>query len=256
MKSLEYVERIEPGQPEWTHCIGSHLNRYRFASKFVAGSRVLDAGCGVGYGTRVLLDGGASEIVAVDISEKAIGTAQKWFVHPRVRFVLDNCEQLGSIEGRFDTVMALESMEHFQDIKEFLKQVVRLLSPGGVFICSTPNALTTTAGKNGRPANPFHVKEYDAAGFRELLSRYFATIRITGQHPTAALHLGARVSVLWSNPFVRLGWLIQRMRGHQVPWTAPALIATEADYVISEANLESAEVLMAVCREPQGSTVD
>ncbi len=247
---MEYVERIEPGRPEWTDCIGSHLNRYRFGSKYVAGKRVLDAGCGVGYGTRVLLDGGASEIVAVDVSEDAVASAQKWFEHPRVRFVLDNCEQLTSIAGPFDTIVAFESMEHFQDRNAFLKQVTRLLSPGGVFVCSTPNALTTEAVKSGRPANPFHVREYSPEDFRQLLDGYFGDVRLTGQHPTAAFMLGGRISVLWSNPFVRLGWLIQRVRGHRVSWTCPRSVATEGDYVISEGNLERAEVVMAVCRQP------
>ncbi len=113
---MAHVERIEPHQEEWKQWIGSHLHRYRFASQFVAGKRVLDAGCGVGYGTRVLIEAGASEIVAADVSEAALMSAEKLFSHPRVRFVRDNCETLQAVAGSFDAIVALESLEHFQDV--------------------------------------------------------------------------------------------------------------------------------------------
>lgn len=247
---MEYVERIEPDQPQWKEYIGGHLNRYRFGSKFVAGRRVLDAGCGVGYGTRVLLDGGASEVVAVDISEKAIATAHQRFPDPRVRFVCEDCETLVSIQGPFDVIVAFESLEHFRNLSAFLSQVVRLLSPDGVFICSTPNALTTPPENNGRPANPFHVQEYAPDAFQQLLNEYFLTVDLTGQHPTAAFMLSTRVSILWSNPIVRLGILLQRTGGYRLPWRIPRSIATEGDFVISEGNLEAADVLLAICRQP------
>lgn len=247
---MEYVERIEPGQPQWRNYIGDHLSRYRFASKFVAGQRVLDAGCGVGYGTRVLLDGGASEVVAVDISDKAIAIAQESFSDSRVRFLRENCETLESIQGPFGAIVALETMEHFHDLRAFLKQVVRLLSPKGVFVCSSPNALTTPSGEGGRPANPFHVNEYTPSTFRDLLAESFRSVDMTGQHPTAALMLSNSMRILWSNPLVRVGRLIQRARGYHVPHTVPASIATEGDYVISEGNLDVAPVLIAICREP------
>ena len=79
--------------------IGDHLNRYRFGGKFVDGRRVLDAGCGIGYGTRVLLDGGASEVVGVDIWEKAIAMAKEHFTDPKVRFVCEDCEKFETIRG-------------------------------------------------------------------------------------------------------------------------------------------------------------
>jgi 2-polyprenyl-3-methyl-5-hydroxy-6-metoxy-1,4-benzoquinol methylase len=245
---LEHVERIEPEQSQWRQHIGDHLNRYRFGSKFVAGRRVLDAGCGIGYGTRVLLDGGASEVVGVDISEKAIATAKQQFADARVRFACEDCEKLETIEGSFDVIVAFESLEHFHDVNAFLDQVVRLLSPGGIFICSTPNALITGSDKNGHPANPFHVQEYTPADFRSLLDQYFANVQLTGQHPTAAMMLRNRINMLWCNPFIRLGWLIQRARGQHIPWTLPESIATEGDYVISEGNLNEAVVLLAICR--------
>jgi hypothetical protein len=62
------------------------------------------------------------------------------------------------------------------------------------------------------------------------------------------LMLRNRINMLWCNPFIRLGWLIQRARGQHIPWTLPESIATEGDYVISEGNLNEAVVLLAICR--------
>ena len=78
-----------------------------------------------------------------------------------------------------------------------------MLLPSGIFICSTPNALITASDKNGHPENPFHVKEYDPVGFRELLAQYFGTIQVTGQHPTAALRLG--IASLFCGPIPLCG---------------------------------------------------
>ena len=49
-----------------------HHARYRFAGAVVSGRRVLDAGCGVGWGSQVLLDYGAGSVDGVDIDESAI----------------------------------------------------------------------------------------------------------------------------------------------------------------------------------------
>ncbi len=46
-------ERVIPGQVDpdlWAE----HISRYAFASRFAPGARVLDLGCGAGYGTAEL----------------------------------------------------------------------------------------------------------------------------------------------------------------------------------------------------------
>ena len=44
-----------------------HHARYRFVASMVRGRRLLDAGCGVGWGSQILLDHGAASIDGVDI---------------------------------------------------------------------------------------------------------------------------------------------------------------------------------------------
>ena len=49
-------ERIEPGTTEWEAFYANHIHRYRFGTEILRERRaekVLDAACGVGYGTRI-----------------------------------------------------------------------------------------------------------------------------------------------------------------------------------------------------------
>ncbi|MFL6303001.1 MAG: class I SAM-dependent methyltransferase [Candidatus Sulfotelmatobacter sp.] len=249
---MSYVERIVPGQPEWNGYIAGHRHRYRFAAaQFVRGTRVLDAGCGVGYGSRMLADAGATEVIAVDISGVALEEARQRFGHPGVSFVQDNCETLTQVTGPFETIVAFESLEHFHEPEAFLKRVVDLLSPDGVFICSVPNSLVFLPDSNGRPQNPFHEKEYTPDELGKLLSGHFEAVTLMAQHLTAAYKMAKQSALLWANPLFRLGNLFQALWGHKLRWNPPVAECTEADYVMREDDLNAAEVLVGVCRCPR-----
>ncbi len=47
--------------------------------------------------------------------------------------------------GKFDLVMMLEVVEHLPDIPHVLREIARVLKPGGVAILSTPNRLNITS---------------------------------------------------------------------------------------------------------------
>src|SRR5258705_11438377 len=99
-KEMQCTERLQPGRGAWKSDMSTHAQRYRFACQFVKGKRVLDAGCGVGYGARMLALAGASEVVAVDVSDEVLAEARTRFSHVRVRFICDDCETLAKVEPR------------------------------------------------------------------------------------------------------------------------------------------------------------
>jgi len=250
---MEYHERLIPGNSDWRENIAGHMQRYRFAGQFVAGKRVLDAGCGVGYGCGILQRAGASEVVGVDISEEALDIARKQFCRPGIRFVHGDCESLDLGEGNFDAIVALESLEHLPQPRNFLSRARNLLHGSGVLVCSTPNDRLTQP-VNGRPRNPYHVHEYALEEFRALLADFFSDTLLLGQCYTAAYLEVMRLWQMRSNPAVRIGQLLQRLRFGEAP-PVPPIMPTEGDYVISEANLEDAMVFLAVCRHPcKGAT--
>ena len=61
-------ERFVPGTHRGEVMEAQHYARYVWASAMVGGRRVLAAGCGVGYGTRILYDAGAADATAADDS--------------------------------------------------------------------------------------------------------------------------------------------------------------------------------------------
>jgi len=246
------VERLVPGGEGWNELIGEHKNRYVFASRYVQGRRVLDAGCGVGYGSRMMVDAGASEVVAVDISDEALAIARQTFCHSRVAFTKDDCQTLTRVAGPFEVVVALESLEHVSDAAGFVCRISGLLTGSGIFIVSTPNKLVSPQG-NGRPLNPFHVRELTPGEFQDLLGRYFSDVLVMGQRWTAALAGLYRISFpSWSNPMMRIGRWLQRLRGRNTdfPLNLATIPLTEADFVITDTDPASAPTLIAVCTGP------
>lgn len=239
------IERIVPNDRSWNELIALHVQRYRFASRYVCGKRVLDAGCGVGYGSRLLADSGASQVVAVDISRDALDIAEKQFAHERLKFLCDDCQTLSRVQGPFDVIVSLEALEHLQDDRSFLSRVARLLAPDGVLIVSTPNKSFSIGG------NPYHVREYTVTDFRRLLEECFNQVTVVGQHWTGAFKAAHQAaSILWTNPFMRLGRLLQRLRGRKVDWPLSNVVPTESDLVISELYPDVAWTLLAVCGNP------
>jgi len=139
-----------------------HLARYNFLFPFIRGKKVLDIACGTGYGTSMYQDNGA-EAYGIDLSEEAIQHAKEHY--PRVNFQVGNMAQISFPDCFFDVVTSFESLEHVE--KEtgiaFLKEVKRVLKPGGLFFLSTPNKKVLSPF---RCDNPYHLHEYTE---RELL---------------------------------------------------------------------------------------
>ncbi len=70
-------ERFVPEELGGTLLAAEHLARYWWASGAAAGADVLDAGCGVGFGTKLLVEAGARSATGVDIAEEAVAAARE-----------------------------------------------------------------------------------------------------------------------------------------------------------------------------------
>ena len=65
-------ERLLPDQQRDDDLYYEHLARYMFAAALARGRRVLDAGCGAGYGAALLASSGAHSVTAIDIAPEAV----------------------------------------------------------------------------------------------------------------------------------------------------------------------------------------
>jgi 2-polyprenyl-3-methyl-5-hydroxy-6-metoxy-1,4-benzoquinol methylase len=151
-------ERIFPANRRSSdQMLAEHWERYRFVAQRASG-RVLDLGCGTGYGARELaLNGSVSEVVAIDRCDDALRIARSYFGHPRVVYTQRDVIRPNWSEnlGRFQSVIALEILEHLEIEEAFWAGIAGVLSEGGTLWLSTPLG----RGRGKPAADPFHVHQ-------------------------------------------------------------------------------------------------
>lgn len=255
-------ERLIPDTPLWREHFEEHAQRYTFARSFVrTGARILDAGCGVGYGAAMLADGGAGAVVAVDRSLDALAVGRQKFARPGIEWVEDDCQTLAHAaeRGPFDLIVNFENLEHLPHPESFLREATRLLTPDGVLITSTPNRVGVSRLRGLRTdastTNPFHSREYTTEEFRRLLTPYFARVEMHQQtlDPPDRLGYEAAIIAMWSNPFLRFGrWLQRGLRGHQGAERVMDLLPPRRHQISSDLIADELVITqLAVCREPR-----
>jgi SAM-dependent methyltransferase len=179
-------ERTVPGIPAENYWFRRHEIAYRFALSQVAGPRMLEVGCGEGYGTALLA--AAAPIVGVDYD--ALTVAHAASAYPQATFVRANLAALPISSESVDTVATLQVIEHVWNHPEFVGECRRVLRPGGRLLVTTPNRLTFSPGLDA-PVNPFHTREFTAAELIELLAAGgFEISTVYG------LHAGDRLAAL------------------------------------------------------------
>jgi SAM-dependent methyltransferase len=169
-------ERVIPGRVD-VDLLNEHLARYAFAARLARGKRVLDAGCGAGYGSAELAQAALS-VVGVDRAPEAVDFARTNYRFPNLRFERASCAALPHPDGAFDLVVAFEVIEHLEDWRGFLEEARRVLAPTGQFMVSTPNRLYYAESRGPGGANPFHVHEFAFEEFGAELQAVFPHVSL------------------------------------------------------------------------------
>lgn len=254
------VERLSIQDDSMLPSYCDHIQRYEFALQHCVGKTVLDAGCGVGYGSYFLAQNGAKSVTAVDLSAEALAEARESFSHPLVRHELNDVQTM-SFDEQFDAIVNFENIEHIPHPDQLVQRAVETLGPGGVFITSTPDGARGDVNADGKPNNPFHVKEYTRDELDHILSAGFAQRTFYGQWltPAGALRrqrnqeLHTQLCEIYFAPAARLWRAARRALGRSV---APPPAFAGMDYMPGDtviAPLASPpvpwgpQVLLAVC---------
>lgn len=173
-------ERVIPGEVNddlWAE----HVARYAFAARLAANARVLDLGCGTGYGTAELAQHARSS-TGVDISPDAIAYAREHFPLPNTTFLTASATALPFATGSFDLITAFEVIEHLENWHDLLIEARRLLHADGTFLVSTPNKLYYAESRAEKGPNPFHAHEFEFSEFRDALTTVFPKVTILLQN--------------------------------------------------------------------------
>lgn len=147
---------------------------YEYAESFVKGKKVADIGCGTGYGT-VHLAQFAEAATGVDYSAETLeGSRKEYATVTNLSFVHGKVPPVPLETESMDVVTAFQFIEHIPDPVDFIRDVHRVLKPGGVFLCTTVNAKMSLA------RNPFHVFEYTFAGMEADFRKVFGEVEMIG----------------------------------------------------------------------------
>jgi SAM-dependent methyltransferase len=135
---------------------------YVEAAKLVSGC-VLEVGTGTGYGIDIVAPD-AERYITIDkhsaVSHDGLAA--------NVEFRQVTVPPLPFADNTFDYVVSFQVIEHIKHDKKFVREVRRVLKPGGKFIVSTPNKPMSLT------RNPWHVREYTAEQFSQLLGDFSA----------------------------------------------------------------------------------
>lgn len=168
-----FPERFVPGQ---MHGLieAEHVARYSWAGAYVAGRAVLDAGCGVGYGSVLLSEAGAKHVTGLDISAQAVQESTRR-ANGLAQFLVGDLASLPFEDDSFDAAVCFETIEHVEDQERALDELRRVLREPGLLLISSPNRGVYQEG------NPFHTHEYAPQELRGALSKRFAHVRLERQ---------------------------------------------------------------------------
>lgn len=138
-------------------------------SKMPLRGRLLDVGCGLGNFCRFikarnfLLD-----VWGVDFSAYAIKKAKK--ITDNVNYVVSDAYNLPFENYSFDFITAQEIIEHLNEPIDFLKELKRVVKPGGIVFLTTPwRGITNKQGVLSEE----HIQEWIPREFLKLIEPYF-----------------------------------------------------------------------------------
>lgn len=161
----------------------AHVARYNWATQFIRpGDRVLDAACGLGYGSAILADATlADSVVGVDIDEDAVRYATDHYARDRRRLNFET-RDLSTVSdwsrASFDVIVSFETLEHLTAPAKFLAECQRLLTPGGRLICSVPNECVEDDCADSRPQ---HLHIFTKALLEQLCGKFLSIEQVCGQ---------------------------------------------------------------------------
>jgi 2-polyprenyl-3-methyl-5-hydroxy-6-metoxy-1,4-benzoquinol methylase len=185
-----------------------HLALYKFVSSYTARKRVLDLGCGEGYGSDALAHT-ARFVVAADRDSAAVVHARQKYARANLAFVVCDAQALPFRAGSFETVVSFEVIEHIPNARQYLEEIKRVNVMAGSAIISTPNRLLRLLPFQ-KPWNRYHLREYAARDLAHAIGAVFPRVQMCGITATPTV-LAIEKRRVRQNPIVAYPKMLAQM---------------------------------------------
>jgi 2-polyprenyl-3-methyl-5-hydroxy-6-metoxy-1,4-benzoquinol methylase len=258
-----------------------HFGHYAWVEEIAPGAgRILDFGCGSGYGAGYLASLG-KDVCGADISQEAVDYAAA--LYPSARFVCTTLDQpleenpaLQQCGLGWNVVASFEVIEHVEDSHNFVRNAAAMVSDDGVALIGCPNRLTSFEFNTTFTED--HIHEFTPYQLDQLCRIYFRSVEIVGEaiHPSVKRRLfhearsfrsrlrellrssswaGSAETGIWGTIRSMLR-KIRRARGATMVPTAVGyqplakLRKDYFDFVTEPGRVKRARGIIAVCRDP------
>jgi 2-polyprenyl-3-methyl-5-hydroxy-6-metoxy-1,4-benzoquinol methylase len=258
-----------------------HFGHYAWVPEVASdASRILDFGCGSGYGAGYLATLG-KDVCGADISQEAVNYAAD--LYPAARFVCTSLDKpleenpaLRQCGLGWDAVISFEVIEHVEDSMNFVRNAAAMVADNGVALIGSPNRLTSFEFNPTYTED--HVHEFTPYQLDQLCRMYFHSVELVGEaihapvkrqlfHQTRSFRSRLREflrSSAWAGS-VEMGlWgtarsvlrNIRRLRGNTMTPAAVGYLPLAKlrqdyfDFVTEPGQVKRARGIIAVCRDP------
>lgn len=245
-----------------------HLAAYEFVKGQINPENIiLEVGCGEGYGSNYLSKS-CKEIIGIDVEKSAIEHAKKKYTSANCSFKEYNGSNIPYDDSHFDYVVSFQVIEHVDDDAAFIRDLKRVLKPGGTAFVTTPNK-TYRLKPGQKPWNRYHKREYYPKELEDVLQKAFSDVKVWGVFGNEEitqiefnrvktgllLSIVARLQIRRYIP-EKLDFIIARMirtvKGKKIPEADNQEYHDKyslADFTVKGNNVEGSLDLMGICKK-------
>lgn len=167
---MQTAERVSHTDLSDNYVFQRSILAYVEAANLIHG-KVLEIGTGSGYGVEIVAPD-TEHFVTIDkfVTQLELSETMKAKVEQKQMSV----PPLDFPDNTFDCVITFQVIEHIQDDDAFVREIARVLKPGGQLVVTTPNK------KMSLTRNPWHIREYTITELEALLTKYFTKVNTQG----------------------------------------------------------------------------